>query len=202
MFLPKSPQIIKALYSQLIWEIPNNSNKIYLTFDDGPTPEITDWTLDILKKHQIKATFFCLGQNVDKHPEIFQRIIDEGHAVGNHSYSHPSGWKSKDEDYFKDVDKASSKIDSKLFRPPYGRITKSQAKYLKQDYNIIMWSVLSGDFDSKTSPEKCLDNVIKNTTGGSIIVFHDSEKASTNLKYALSKVIEQLSEKGFVFDKM
>lgn len=202
MFLPKSPQIIKALYSQLIWEIPNNSNKIYLTFDDGPTPEITDWTLDILKKHQIKATFFCLGQNVDKHPEIFQRIIDEGHAVGNHSYSHLSGWKSKDEDYFKDVDKASSKIDSKLFRPPYGRITKSQAKYLKQDYNIIMWSVISGDFDSKTSPEKCLDNVIKNTTGGSIIVFHDSEKASINLKYALPKAIELLSEKGFVFDKM
>lgn len=202
MFLPKSPQIIKALYSQLIWEIPNNSNKIYLTFDDGPTPEITDWTLDILKKHQIKATFFCLGQNVEKHPEIFQRIIDEGHAIGNHSYSHLSGWKSKDEDYFKDVDKASSKIDSKLFRPPYGRITKSQAKYLKQDYNIIMWSVISGDFDSKTSPEKCLDNVIKNTTGGSIIVFHDSEKASTNLKYALPKAIELLSEKGFVFDKM
>lgn len=202
MFLPKSPQIIKALYSQLIWEIPNNSNKIYLTFDDGPTPEITDWTLDILKKHQIKATFFCLGQNVEKHPEIFQRIIDEGHAIGNHSYSHLSGWKSKDEDYFKDVDKASSKIDSKLFRPPYGRITKSQAKYLKQDYNIIMWSVLSGDYDSKTSPEKCLDNVIKNTTGGSIIVFHDSEKASTNLKYALPKAIELLSEKGFVFEKM
>lgn len=202
MFLPKSPQIIKALYSQLIWEIPNNSNKIYLTFDDGPNPKITDWTLDTLKKHQIKATFFCLGQNVDKHPEIFQRIIDEGHAIGNHSYSHPSGWKSKDEDYFKDVVKAGSKIESKLFRPPYGRITKSQVKYLKQDYNIIMWSVLSGDYDSKTSPEKCLDNVIKNTKGGSIIVFHDSEKASTNLKYALPKAIELLSEKGFVFEKM
>lgn len=202
MFLSKSPKIIKALYSHLTWEIPNNSKKIYLTFDDGPTPEITEWTLDLLRKNNVQATFFCLGQNVEKHPKIFQRIINEGHAIGNHSHSHPSGWKSKDEDYFMDVEKANSKINSKLFRPPYGRITKSQAKYLNTKYNIVMWSVLSGDFDSKITPQKCLDNVIKSTKQGSIIVFHDSEKAAANLKYALPKVIEQLSEKGFVFEKM
>lgn len=198
MFLPKSPRIIKALYSQLTWEMPNN--KIYLTFDDGPTPAITDWTLDVLKQFNVKATFFCLGQNVEKHPKLYQRILDEGHAVGNHSYAHPSGWKTSDAEYFDDIEKSQQLINSKLFRPPYGRITKSQTKHLKKQYNIIMWSVLSGDFDVKTSPEKCLDNVLKNTESGAIIVFHDSEKAAPNLKYALPKAIESLLDKGFVFE--
>lgn len=200
MFLPKSPQIIKALYSQLIWETPNNENKIYLTFDDGPTPEVTDWTLDLLKQFNIKATFFCLGQNVEKYPKLYQRILDEGHAVGNHSYSHPSGWKTNDADYFDDIEKSQKLINSKLFRPPYGRITKSQAKHLKEQYNIIMWTVLSGDFDLKTSPEKCLENVLKNTESGAIIVFHDSKKAEPNLKCALPKAIESLLKNGFVFE--
>ena len=199
MFLPKSPKIIKALYSQLVWEIPNQENKIYLTFDDGPTSGITDWTLDILKQFNVKATFFCLGQNVEKHPELYQRILDEGHAVGNHSYSHLSGWKTDDEVYFNDIEKSNQLISSELFRPPYGRITKAQAKNLKEQYKIIMWSVLSGDFDIKTSPEKCLDNVLKNTESGVIIVFHDSEKAAINLKFALPKAIESLLAKGFVF---
>ncbi len=202
MFLPKPPKIIKALYSQLTWEIPNTENKIYLTFDDGPTPEITEWTLDVLNHYNIKATFFCLGQNVEKHPKLYQRILDEGHAVGNHSYAHPSGWKTNDDDYYDDIEKSQKLINSKLFRPPYGRITKSQAKYLKEHYNIIMWSVLSGDFDVKTSPEKCLNNVLKNTASGAIIVFHDSEKAESNLKYALPKTIENLLEKGFIFEKL
>lgn len=202
MFLPKPPKIIKALYSQLTWKIPNSSNKVYLTFDDGPTPEVTDWTLELLKEHQIKATFFCLGENVEKHPQIYQRIIDNGHAIGNHSYSHPSGWKTNNNDYFEDIDKAKHLIKSNLFRPPYGRITKSQAKHLNEKYKIVMWSVISGDYDVKTSPEKCLDNVISNTESGSIIVFHDSEKASLNLKYTLPKTIEKLLEKGFVFEKL
>lgn len=202
MFLPKPPKIIKALYSQLTWKIPNNSNKVYLTFDDGPTPEVTDWTLELLKENQIKATFFCLGENVEKHPQIYQRIIDNGHAIGNHSYSHPSGWKTNNNDYFEDIEKAKHLINSTLFRPPYGRITKSQAKYLNEKYKIVMWGVISGDYDVKTSPEKCLDNVISNTESGSIIVFHDSEKASLNLKYTLPKTIEKLLEKGFVFEKL
>lgn len=194
MFLPKPPKLVKALYSQLVWEIPNNDNTIYLTFDDGPTPGITDWVLDLLKEHQIKATFFCLGKNVAAHPELYQRILDEGHAVGNHSYHHLSGWKTKDEEYFQDIDKASHVIDSKLFRPPYGRITKSQARYLNEYYQIIMWNVLSGDFDPKTTPEKCLSNVLNHTQSGSIIVFHDSEKAASNLKYALPRAIEGLNK--------
>ena len=202
MFLPKPPKIIKALYSQLTWKIPNNSNKVYLTFDDGPTPEVTDWTLELLKEHQIKATFFCLGENVEKHSQIYQRIIDDGHAIGNHSYSHPSGWKTNNNDYFEDIEKAKHLINSNLFRPPYGRITKSQAKHLNEHYKIVMWSVISGDYDAKTSPEKCYDNVISNTESGSIIVFHDSEKAALNLKYALPKAIEKLLEKGFIFGKM
>jgi len=200
MFLPKSPKIIKALYSQLTWEIPNTENKIYLTFDDGPTPEVTDWTLDVLKQFNIKATFFCLGQNVEKHPKLYQRILDEGHAVGNHSYSHLSGWKTSNTDYFTDIEESQKLTNSKLFRPPYGRITKSQAKHLKEQYNIIMWTVLSGDFDLKTAPKKCLDNVLKNTESGAIIVFHDSKKAEPKLKYALPKAIENLLEKGFVFE--
>ncbi len=200
MFLPKSPQIIKALYAQLIWDIPNTENKIYLTFDDGPIPEVTEWTLDILKQYGVKATFFCLGCNVEKHPKIYQRILDEGHAVGNHSFSHPSGWKTENEDYFVDIEKSSKCVNSKLFRPPYGRITKAQAKHLNAAYSIIMWDVLSGDFDEKTTPEKCLNNVLKHTKSGSIIVFHDSLKAKQNLTYALPKSIEELKSKGFVFE--
>lgn len=200
MVIAKTPEIVKALYSQLIWEIPNSENKIYLTFDDGPTPEVTEWTLDLLGQFGVKATFFCLGNNIDKHPTIFQRIIDEGHTVGNHSYSHPSGWKTSNKEYFNDIEICQKLINSKYLRPPYGRITRSQAKHLKENYQIIMWNVLSGDYDQKISPEKCLKNVIENTQSGSIIVFHDSVKAENNLRYALPKAIESLLEKGFVFD--
>ncbi len=202
MVLAKPPQIVKALYSQLTWEIPNKENKIFLTFDDGPTPDITDWALDVLKQHNIKATFFCLGNNVEKYPNIYQRIIDEGHTIGNHSYSHFSGWKTKNQDYYLDVEKCNKRVNSKLFRPPYGRITKAQAKYLNQHYKIIMWNVLSGDYDQKMTPEKCLKKVLDNTQSGSIIVFHDSIKAEKNLKYALPKAIETLLERGFVFDSL
>jgi peptidoglycan/xylan/chitin deacetylase (PgdA/CDA1 family) len=202
MFLPKSPKIIKAAYSQLIWDIPNTNNKIYLTFDDGPTPEITPWTLSILKKFNIKATFFCLGKNVRNHPEIYQQILDDGHAVGNHSFLHLSGWKTGNDAYVEDFEQAAKLINSNILRPPYGRITKAQANLLKKEYKIYMWDVLSGDFDESITPEKCLNNVIKHTKEGSIIVFHDSLKASENLKYSLPKSIEQLLEKGFVFDKL
>ncbi len=200
MVIAKTPQIVKALYSQLVWEIPNQENKIYLTFDDGPTPVITEWTLDVLKQYDIKATFFCLGKNIEAHPEIYQRILSDGHTVGNHSYSHLSGWKTKNQDYFEDINKCQKLLNSKLFRPPYGRISKSQAKKLNEDYKIIMWNVLSGDYDNKISPEKCLKNVLDNTQSGSIIVFHDSNKAEPNLKYALPQAIEILFEKKFVFD--
>lgn len=200
MYLAKSPQIIKKYYPQLVWDIPNFENKIYLTFDDGPVPEITTWVLAILKKYNVKATFFCLGCNVAKNPELFNQIIENGHAVGNHSYHHLSGWDTDDEVYFSNVKKCNEVINSKLFRPPYGRIKKSQIAETNKEYKIIMWSVLSGDFDPKITPEKCFNNVIKNTKIGSIIVFHDSIKAFPNLENTLPKTIEYLLAKGFVFD--
>ncbi len=200
MYLVKSPRIIKKYYPQLVWDIPNFENKIYLTFDDGPVPEITTWVLAILKQYNVKATFFCLGCNVAKNPELFNQIIENGHAVGNHSYHHLSGWDTDDEVYFSNVKKCNEVINSKLFRPPYGRIKKSQIAETSKEYKIIMWSVLSGDFDPKITPEKCFNNVIKNTKIGSIIVFHDSLKAFPNLENTLPKTIEYLLAKGFVFD--
>jgi peptidoglycan/xylan/chitin deacetylase (PgdA/CDA1 family) len=200
MFLAKSPGIIKKYYPRLIWDIPNDENKIFLTFDDGPVPEITNWVLDVLKQYKIKSTFFLLGCNAVKHPDIYTRIINEEHAVGNHSYHHLSGWDSDDEAYFNNIKKANEFLNVILFRPPYGRIKKSQIAALVDDYKIIMWDVLSGDFDPKTTPEKCYNNVVKNTKSGSVIVFHDNLKAEENLKYALPRTIEYLLEQGFVFD--
>jgi len=200
MFLAKSPAIIKKYYPRLIWDVPNNENKIYLTFDDGPIPEITEWVLDVLDEFKIKATFFCLGSNVAKNPNLFNKIKESGHAIGNHSYHHLSGWETNDEDYISNIKKSNELINAKLFRPPYGRIKKSQISELVDDFKIIMWDVLSGDFDPKTTPEKCYKNVIKNTKPGSVIVFHDSVKASENLKYALPRTIEHLLNQGYVFE--
>lgn len=202
MFLAKSPKIVKKYYSKFIWDIPNEGNKIYLTFDDGPTPEVTNYVLDLLKQHDIKATFFCLGKNAKENPILFNRIRLEGHSIGNHTYKHSNGWKVDNNVYLDDVEKCEHVFQSNLFRPPYGKIKKSQAKVIKKHHKIIMWDVLSGDFDVKTAPEKCLDNVVENVKSGSIIVFHDSLKAAENLKYTLPKAIEFLSKKGFVFDKI
>ena len=200
MFLAKSPSIFKKYYPRLIWDIPNDENKIFLTFDDGPIPEVTEWVLDVLKQYNIKATFFCIGENVTKNPMIFKRIIDEGHQVANHSNSHVNGWYAENEYYLEDIQKCEKAFHSTLFRPPYGRIKKSQIKELVGDYKVIMWDVLSGDYDPKVTPEKCYSNVINNTKSGSVIVFHDSVKASENLKFALPKAIEYLLEQQFVFD--
>ncbi|MCB9363910.1 MAG: polysaccharide deacetylase family protein [Flavobacteriales bacterium] len=200
MFLVKTPLALKKTFPSLVWDIPNNTKTIYLTFDDGPTPEVTTWVLATLKQYNAKATFFVVGDNVKKHPQIYQQLIAEGHAIGNHTYNHLNGWKTKSSDYLQNIEKCAELVDSNLFRPPYGRIKNTQIKKLKQDYNIIMWDVLSGDFDAGLSPEKCAENVISNTKSGSIIVFHDSIKAEKNLKYALPKAIEYLKSKGFVFN--
>ena len=202
MYLVKSSYFIKKYYSNFIWKIPTAEKIIYLTFDDGPTSEITEWTLATLKTFNAKATFFCVGSNVAKHPEIFQQIISEGHAVGNHTYHHLSGWNSNNEDYLRNIKKCEEVVTSNLFRPPYGRIKKSQYELIKDDYKVIMWDVLSGDFDPKTSPKKCLSNVINNTTEGAIIVFHDSMKATDNLKHTLPKVLAHFTEQGYRFDKL
>jgi peptidoglycan-N-acetylglucosamine deacetylase len=215
----KTPAFIKGLFSNHIWDIPNNENKVYLTFDDGPTPEITEWVMDILKKHNIKATFFCIGKNIHNHPEIYLKLIEEGHVVGNHTFDHLNGWKASCEDYIENVLDCDEKLDFRtlnleksqienteykikaIFRPPYGKIKQSQSKEIREMGNeIIMWDILSGDFDENISPEKCLQNATRKVTSGSIILFHDSKKAFKNLEYALPKTIEILKGKGFQFD--
>lgn len=191
--------ILNYIYPKAIWRKENEKNNIYLTFDDGPIPEITPWILDCLKEYQVKATFFCVGENIKKHPEIFDRILAEGHAVGNHTYNHLRGWDSEDQIYFQNIEKCEKLTNSRLFRPPYGRAKKSQMKVLAQDYKIIMWDVLTGDYDPKISSEQCYKNCVNYTRNGSIIVFHDNIKAINNVKYALPKSIEQLLRKGYRF---
>jgi peptidoglycan/xylan/chitin deacetylase (PgdA/CDA1 family) len=181
------------------------TKKIYLTFDDGPHPTITMNVLDLLKAYNAKATFFCIGNNVLKYPEVYKRVIDEGHTVGNHTFNHLNGWKTADELYLNDINKAKGYIDSNLFRPPYGRISRFQIQQLlkpKYQIKMVMWTVLSGDFDRDISAEKCLNNVLLSTKEGSIVVFHDSEKAAEKMLYALPKVLEQFSKKGFSFEKI
>ncbi|MEA2107102.1 MAG: polysaccharide deacetylase family protein [Bacteroidota bacterium] len=192
-------RLAARIFCELIWYFPQRENEIFLTFDDGPTPEFTPWALSVLKEYNARATFFCLGKKVEQNPGLFQQIKDEGHAVGNHSYSHLSGWKTKNQTYYKDVYKASEFIYSKLFRPPYGEIKLKQIKQLKGKYRIVMWDVLSYDYDPQITPQKCLRNVLKKATSGSIVVFHDKQKARKNLQYTLPRVLQHLSDKGFVF---
>lgn len=205
----KTNWIIKKIFSSYVWDIPNTENKIYLTFDDGPIPEITEWVLEELKKNNVKATFFCIGDNIAKHPEIFKKVIGEEHTVGNHTFNHLNGWKTTTERYLENFERceetiqkwAINNLNSKIFRPPYGKIKRAQAKAIRKlGYKIIMWDVLSVDFDSTLSQEKCLENVLSNVRSGSIIVFHDSIKAFKNLEFTLPKTLEFLKEKGFVFD--
>jgi peptidoglycan/xylan/chitin deacetylase (PgdA/CDA1 family) len=182
--------------------MPPGDKTIYLTFDDGPNSLATPFVLDTLRAFDACATFFCIGKNVREQHEIYKRIIDEGHKVGNHTFNHLNGWKTKDADYLDDIMQAKSYIDSDLFRPPYGKITGFQAKQLSAPafgLKVVMWSVLSGDFDSKISKEKCLENVLLNTTDGNIVVFHDSQKAFEKLQYVLPLTLKHFSEKGFRF---
>ena len=191
---------IKNLYPDLIWDIRQNEKKLYLTFDDGPTPVITDKILEILDHYNARATFFCLGRNVEHHPEIYQRILGKKHAVGNHSYSHLKGWKTKHKEYFQDIELAGQFIQSKLFRPPYGQISRSQIKYLKKKYKIIMWEVMSHDYQHKLSKERSLKAVFRYAGEGSIVVFHDSVKAADKALHILPKILEEFTKKGYTFE--
>ena len=206
-YLVKTPWIFRKFWPSFVCKIKTVKKIIYLTFDDGPHPVATTFVLDQLKRFESKATFFCVGKNVKDHPDIFSRILDEGHAIGNHTQHHLNGWKTKDDIYLKDVAEAANYIDSDMFRPPYGRIGRFQAMNLSHAMRvtsprIIMWSVLSGDFDHMISKERCLQNVILNTGAGSIIVFHDSEKAFPLMEYALPRTLEFFKEKGYRFDKL
>ncbi|GAA4318609.1 polysaccharide deacetylase family protein [Flaviaesturariibacter amylovorans] len=200
----KMPVFVKRLFPRYVWEGPGEGNVVYLTFDDGPHPEVTPWVLDQLRVFDAQATFFCIGNNVVRHPSVMDRISAEGHGIGNHTYDHVNGWKTEPDAYLANVRKAASVIDSALFRPPYGRIRKAQARGIAEAMGqpgarIVLWDVLSADFDATYSPQQCADNVLRHTVAGSIIVFHDSVKAWPNLSGALPLVLRGLQERGFRF---
>jgi peptidoglycan/xylan/chitin deacetylase (PgdA/CDA1 family) len=203
----KTPWWLKKIYPSFTWDIKTNEKIVYLTFDDGPHEKATPYVLNELKKYNAKGTFFCVGKNVISLPELYDKIIAEGHTTGNHTYNHLNGWKTNDAEYLNDVVKAANHIDSSLFRPPYGRIGFFQAKNIKlalkdEAAKIIMWDVLSGDFDNGITKEDCLQNVILNVRPGSVVVFHDSEKAFHHLEYCLPRMLELLSTKGFQFKSL
>jgi peptidoglycan/xylan/chitin deacetylase (PgdA/CDA1 family) len=205
----KTHFLIKKLFSKYIWSIPNRNKIVYLTFDDGPTPIITDFVLSELNKFNAKATFFCIGKNIQKYPNLLDKILADEHQIGNHTFNHLNGWQVDKEDYLENTFQCENEIrklsqnQNKLFRPPYGKIKTSQAKKLIQKgYKIIMWDVLSADFDASILREKCLKNVIDNVQSGSIIVFHDSVKAFSNLEYTLPKTLAILKDRGFTFESI
>ncbi len=203
IYWAKGNKILRTLYPNWIWSVKSKEKKIYLSFDDGPHPEITPWVLDELKRYNAKASFFCIGKNVAQYPEIYQRILAEGHRTGNHTMHHLNGWKTNTAAYFNDILEAGKYIDSKLFRPPYGKLTRFQGKALREaGYEIIMWSLLSADFDTQLSPSDCWELVQKNYQPGSIIVFHDSEKAKSGMQYCLPKFLEEASGAGYTFETL
>ncbi len=220
MYLVRPPYLIKKLFPAAVWRMDALQKKIYLTFDDGPIPVVTPWVLDLLKQEEIKATFFCVGNNVENNPEIYKRILAEGHGVGNHTYNHLNGWNTDTAKYIENVNTCARLVDSKLFRPPYGKLKKSQIKILQSkvqspkskvsvldtqysipntEYSIIMWDVLSGDYDLKTGKRQCLTNTTSHVRNGSIVLFHDSNKAREKLEYALPRFIEFAKEEGYEF---
>jgi len=206
----RTPEIMASLFKNYNWHFSRDTKNIYLTFDDGPITGITPWVLNQLKIFDAKATFFCIGDNAIKYPNIFNNIITEGHTIGNHTFNHIKGLKTATDLYIKNTEKAHrtfnkinpnfSKKSTLLFRPPYGKIRPKQTKILlEKGYAIILWDVLSRDFDTKIKKENCLKNVLENTKNGSIVVFHDSYKASEKLIYTLPKILEYYTEKGFKF---
>ncbi len=201
MFKYTIPVILQQLMPSYTWKVDTEDKQLFLTFDDGPHPEITPWVLGQLKEFGAKATFFCVGDNVRKYPEVYQQILKENHAVGNHTFHHLNGWKTETADYLKDVSLAENYIQSNLFRPPYGRIKRSQAKQLAAKYRIIMWDRLSMDYQAQLNTEESLAQM-KKVKKGSIVVFHDSEKAFQNLKVLLPQLLSYYQQQGFSFQTL
>jgi peptidoglycan/xylan/chitin deacetylase (PgdA/CDA1 family) len=202
-FPARIPFWLKWIYPSFTWQMPSNEKALYLTFDDGPHPTITPFVLDILADYQAKATFFCIGDRVKRYPEIMKRIVAEGHSIGNHTHHHVNGWKSSVSAYVEEVHQASSLIPSKLFRPPYGRIKRKQADLLENEgYKIIMWTILSADYDHSLNKEECTSRVISNIENGYIYLFHDSEKGEERMRHALPILLKLATAKGFLFKRI
>lgn len=199
MFIEQPPLLYRMLFPETVWRIPMKHKAVFLTFDDGPIPEVTPWVLDLLDKYDIKATFFCVGDNVRKHPETFAEVVRRGHSVGNHTMHHLQGAKVTTKRYIADIMEAESYIHTPLFRPPHGLIRWKQAAAIKDNMRIIMYDLVTRDYNRKLSGEQVLDNVKRYMRNGSIVVFHDSLKSEQNLRYALPRAIEWLKENGYVF---
>ena len=202
MYLVKTPKFIQSLFPNFTWKIPTQEKILYLTFDDGPLPDVTPWVLEQLEKFNAKATFFCVGDNIRKYTEIFQQVVEAGHAVGNHTFNHLNGWAADNIPFFHNVRRCARLVRSDLFRPPYGRLKPKQSQFLQRHYRIVMWDVLSGDFDPKISSTQCFHNVINNADNGSIVVFHDSTKAWDKLRSVLPDILQYYTEKGFRFEPL
>lgn len=202
MYLIKTPKFIQELFPNFTWRIPSSEKVLYLTFDDGPIPEVTPWVLEQLSAYNAKATFFCVGDNIQKHPEVFEQVKAAGHAVGNHTFNHQNGWVTDNIPYFHNVRHCANLTKTILFRPPYGKLRPRQTQFLLRHYRIVMWDVLSGDFDPNITAEQCLQNVVSNASEGSIVVFHDSLKAEEKLRYALPRVLEHFSALGYRFEAL
>ena len=202
MFIEQPPLLYRVLFPECVWRLHNNDKTVYLTFDDGPIPEVTPWVLDLLDSYNIKATFFCVGDNVKRNPELFQERKRRGHSVGNHTMNHLQGIKTTSRRYLRNVAEANELIDSPFFRPPHGLLRWEQASVLREHYTIIMYDVVSRDYNRKLTGEQVLNIVKRYTRQGSIIVFHDSLKAEKNMKYALPRAIEWLKEQGYKFERL
>jgi len=194
------PEFLTSLFKEAVWRFDENEAVVYLTFDDGPVPEITPWVLQVLERENIKATFFCVGENVMKYPDIYMQILDSGHSVGNHTYNHWKEIRKKDQDFFENIEKATDFINSDLFRPPHGWMKRSQYKQLIKNFRIIMWDVISCDYNHQISPEKVISNVCNYVRAGSVITFHDSVKARKNLTNSLVPVINRIKSLGYRFE--
>jgi len=199
MYLSKTPEFVKPIANNLLWHMPRNKKEVFLTFDDGPIPEVTPWVLEQLEQYNAKATFFMVGDNVKKHTGLKERVLAEGHSIGNHTQHHIKGWKTNAYSYAKNTLLAANHIESPLFRPPYGKLTRTQSKAIRSRFTIIMWDVLSADFDQKISGQTVVDNVLNNVRAGSVVVLHDSLKAEKHLRYALPIILGELSNAGYKF---
>ena len=202
MYLIKTPPIAKKIFCDYVWDIPTDEKVLYFTFDDGPIPEVTPMVLDILNDFSAKATFFCVGENVTKYPKIFDRILAEGHSVGNHTHNHLNGWQTPKNVYLDNIDQCAKVVQSKLFRPPYGKISREQAHVVKSNYKIIMWDILCGDFDRKVTAHDCFERMKKYATPGSIIVLHDSLKTHQCVKDALPATLKFFLDQGYRFERI